>query len=243
VRVVNRYHDDELFGSTGAGLIARIPLVDRIVWIDKRMRDVDVERVDVQSADQLHLVVNAYARYRVDDPLKMYRTAGAERHLPDLLRPALTAALRNEFGKRPLAAILGPDRDAATAAMQASANRFASRYGVEVGDVRIDRADLPAGAPIEAAFDRMKTARMQQALEIRAEGYKQAQLIRADADADTAKIYADSFGQDPNFYAFYRAMQSYRHSFGADGSNPPGSTTMVLGADNAYLRAFERRGE
>jgi membrane protease subunit HflC len=242
-RVVNRYRPDEVFGQTGAGLIARIPLIDQIVWIDKRLKDFDVERQEVESRDQLHLVINAYARYRVADPLRMYLTSGGERRLPDLLRPALTTALRNEFDRRPLATIFGVERDAAMAAVQGSVNRVARHYGVEVADVRVDRADLPSGAPLEAAYDRMRTVRVQQAQAIRVEGYKQAQIIRADADAATAKIYADSFGQDPDFYAFYRAMRSYRHSFGADGSTPAGSATMVLGPDNAYLRAFERRGE
>jgi membrane protease subunit HflC len=243
MRVVNRYHDDELFGRTGAGLIARIPLVDQIVWIDKRVRDFDVDRQELRTADQVRLVVNSYARYRVVDPLKMWLTTGGERRLPDLLRPVMTTALRNEFDKRSLAAIFGNDRDGAMAAVQGAMNRFTHQYGIEVADIRIERADLPAGAPIDAAYERMRTARGQQALAIRVGGDRQAQLIRARADADTAKIYADSFGQDPNFYAFYRAMKSYRLSFGADGSNPPGSTTMVLGPDNAYLRAFERKGE
>jgi membrane protease subunit HflC len=242
-RVVNRYHPDEVFGRTGAGLIAHIPLIDQIVRIDKRMKDFDVERQEVESRDQMHLVINAYARYRVADPLRLYLASGSERPLADLLRPALTTALRNEFGKRPLAATFGAERDAAMAAVQGSVNRIAHHYGVEVADVRIDRADLPGGAPLEAAYERMRAVRTQQALAIRAEGYKQAQIIRADADAATARIYADSFGQDPDFYAFYRAMRSYRHSFGADGSAPAGSATMVLGADNPYLRAFERRGE
>src|SRR5579872_1084541 len=156
VRVINRYHPDEVFGGTGAGLIARIPLVDQIVSIDKRMKDFDVERQEVESRDQMHLVINAYARYRVVDPLRMYLNSGGERRLPDLLRPALTAGLRNEFDKRPLAATFGADRDAAMASVQASVNRIARHYGVEIADVRIDRADLPSGAPLEAAYDRMK---------------------------------------------------------------------------------------
>jgi membrane protease subunit HflC len=207
------------------------------------MKDFDVGPQEVQSGDQMRLVVKAYARYRVEDPLRMYLNSGDERQLADLLKPALTAALRNEFDKRPLASTFGAERDAAMAAVQQSVNRIAHRYGVEVADVRIDRAELPGGAPLEAAYDRMRTGRSQEAVAIRAEGFGQAQMIRADADAATAKIYADSFGQDPEFYAFYRAMGSYRHSFGADGATPAGSTTMVLGPENAYLRAFERRGE
>jgi membrane protease subunit HflC len=243
MRVVNRYHPDEVFGRTGAGLIARIPLVDQIIMVDKRMKDFDIERQEVESRDQMHLVINAYGRYRVVDPLRMYLTAGRERRLPDLLRPALTAALRNEFDRRPLLATFGAERDAAMAAAQASVNRIAHHYGVEVVDVRIDRADLPSGAPLEAAYERMKAVRVQQAQAIRADGIRQAQIIRADADAATAKIYADSFGKDPDFYAFYRAMKSYRHSFGAEASTNAGGTTMVLGPDHGYLRAFERRGE
>jgi membrane protease subunit HflC len=242
-RVINRYHPEEVYGRTGAGLIARIPLIDQIVLVDKRMKDFEVERLEVESRDQMHLVINAYARYRVTDPLRMYLTSSSERRLPDLLQPAVTTALRNEFDKRPLAATFGVERDAAMAAAQASVNRIARHYGVEIADVRIDRVDLPAGGPLEAAYDRMKAVRFQQAQAIRADGIRQAQIIRADAEAATARIYADSFGQDPNFYAFYRAMKSYRHSFGADGSAPAGSATMVLGPDNAYLRAFERRGE
>jgi membrane protease subunit HflC len=242
-RVVNRYRPEEIYGQTGAGLIAHIPLIDRVVSIDKRLMDVDVDRQEVESRDQMRLVVNSYARYRVTDPLRMFLTAGGERRLPDLLRPAMTSALRNEFNKRPLAATFGPARDAAMAAVQASVNRIARQYGVQVADVRIDRADLPSGAPLEAAYDRMRTARLAQAQAIRAEGLRQAQVIHADADAATAKIYADSFGQDPEFYAFYRAMESYRHSLGGDGNSPAGSTMMVLGPDNAYLRAFERHGE
>jgi membrane protease subunit HflC len=242
-RVVNRYHPDEVFGRTGAGLIARIPLIDQIVWVDKQMKDFEVERQEVESRDQMHLVINAYARYRVVDPLRMYLNTGGERRLPDLLRPALTAGLRNEFDKRPLAATFGANRDGAMASVQAAVNRIAHHYGVEIADVRIDRVDLPSGAPLEAAYERMRAIRLQQAQAIRAEGVKQAQIIRADADAATARIYADSFGQDPDFYAFYRAMKSYRHSFGVEGSGNAGSATMVLGPDNAYLRAFERRGE
>jgi membrane protease subunit HflC len=100
--------------------------------------------------------------------------------------------------------------------------------------VRIKRADLPDGAPLESAFQRMQTARKQEADTIRAQGAKQAQIIRAEADAAAAKIYADSFGKDPQFYDFYRAMQAYRYTFG-QGS---GQTSVVLTPDNDFLRQF-----
>ena len=105
--------------------------------------------------------------------------------------------------------------------IQAGLNRVARQYGAEIVDVRIKRADLPDGTPLESAFERMRTAREQEAPTIRAQGQKQAQIIRAEADADAARIYADSFGKDPDFYDFYRAMQSYRDTFGTDGYEAP----------------------
>ena len=108
--------------------------------------------------------------------------------------------------------------------------------GAQIVDVRIKRADLPDGAPLESAFTRMRTAREQEALTIRAQGAKQAQIIRAEADANAARIYSESFGKDPQFYDFYRAMQAYRLTFAPDR---PGSTTMVLSRDNEFLKQFQ----
>ena len=105
--------------------------------------------------------------------------------------------------------------------VRTSLNRIAGQYGVEIIDVRIKRTDLPDGAPLASAFDRMRTAREQEARSIRAQGMKQAQIIRAQADADAAKTYAASFGKDPDFYDFYRAMQSYQMTFIGDGQDKP----------------------
>jgi membrane protease subunit HflC len=112
---------------------------------------------------------------------------------------------------------------------------------VEVLDVRIKRTDLPDGAPLQSAFDRMRSAREQEARSILAQGAKQAQIIQAEADADAAKTYAASFGKDPDFYDFYRAMQSYRSTFVGDPKNPPAPTTLVLSPQNDYLKEFSGR--
>ena len=238
VRILNRYQPHEPLGHSGAGISYRIPFAENVVWIDKRMQDVDMERQQVLSTDQLRLQVDAFARYRIVDPLRMYIAAGNEDRVSDALRPILGSALRNELGKRPFAALLSPERGQVMDNIEAGLNRVARQYGAQIVDVRIKRADLPDGAPLESAFTRMRTAREQEALTIRAQGAKQAQIIRAEADANAARIYADSFGKDPDFYDFYRAMQAYRLTFAPDRQ---GSTTMVLSRDNEFLKQFQGR--
>ncbi|PZO91489.1 MAG: protease modulator HflC [Sphingomonas sanxanigenens] len=237
--IINRYKSGEDFGRSGAGVIARIPFVDQVVWVDKRVLDVEMDRQQVLSTDQLRLNVDAYARYRIVDPLRMYVTAGTADRVSEQLRPILGSELRNELGKRRFAALLSPERGTVMDNIQAGLNRVARQYGAEIIDVRIKRADLPDGAPLESAFARMRSAREQEALTIDAQGRKQAQLIRAQADADAAKTYADAFNKDPDFYDFYRAMQSYRHTFGVDGTTASGAAQIIMGPNNGYLREFE----
>ncbi|RXD05862.1 protease modulator HflC [Sphingomonas sp. UV9] len=243
IRTVNAWQPNTAFGQTGAGLIARIPFVDRIVWIDKRVQDLELDNTLVLSTDQLRLEVDAYARYRIVDPRKMRNAVGSEDRIPDQLRPILGSALRNELGKRRFVELLSPERSELMDNIQKGLQRVASQYGVEIVDVRIKQANLPVGLPLESALKRMSSARQQEAITIRAEGQKQAQIVRAQADADSAKIYAESFGKDADFYDFYRAMQSYRHTFGADGGQAPeGSTSIILSPSNSYLKQFEGRG-
>ncbi len=243
IRTVNAWQPNTAFGQTGAGLIWRIPFVDRIVWIDKRVQDLELDNTLVLSTDQLRLEVDAYARYRIVDPRKMRNAVGSEDRIPDQLRPILGSALRNELGKRRFVELLSPERSELMDNIQKGLQRVASQYGVEIVDVRIKQANLPVGLPLESALKRMSSARQQEAITIRAEGQKQAQIVRAQADADSAKIYAESFGKDADFYDFYRAMQSYRHTFGADGGPAPeGSTSIILSPNNSYLREFEGRG-
>jgi membrane protease subunit HflC len=238
VRIINGYRRGEQFGHTGAGLIAHIPFAEQIIWIDKRVRDVEMERQQVLSTDQLRLNIDAFARYRIVDPLRMFKTAGKEENVSEALQPILGSALRNELGKRQFALLLSPERGAVMNNIRIGLNRIAGQYGAEIIDVRIKKADLPEGTPLDSAYERMRTARSQEALTIRAKGLRDAQIIRADADAQAAGVYATAFNKDSQFYDFYRAMQSYRHTFGADGSNPPGQSSIILSPSNDYLRQF-----
>lgn len=238
VRILNRYRADAPIGSPGAGLSMRIPFVDNLVWIDKRVRDVDMERQQVLSTDQLRLEVDAFARFRVVDPLRMYIRARSEDRVSAALRPILGSELRNELGKRPFAALLSPERQGVMENIRSGLDRVARQYGVQIIDVRIKRADLPDGTPLDSAYERMRTAREQEARSIRAEGSKQAQIIRAEADAQAAQTYAASFGKDPAFYDFYRAMQAYQRTFVEDGGVKKPPTSVILSPQNDFLRQF-----
>lgn len=241
VRIVNGYQPGQRFGGLGAGLNAKIPFAESVVWIDKRVRDLDMDRQQVLSIDQRRLEVDAFARYRVVDPLRMYIAARSEDQVETALKPILGSQLRNELGKRPFASLLSPEREGAMDNIRIGMNRIARQYGVEVVDVRIKKADLPDGTPLESAFARMRSARQQEAQSIRAEGNKTAQIIRASADAEAAKIYADSFGKDPAFYDFYRAMQSYQRTFIGDGANKSSQTNIIMSPNSEYLKEFAGR--
>ncbi|WP_425600736.1 protease modulator HflC [Sphingomicrobium clamense] len=238
VRIINPYEDGQPFGAGGAGLTARIPFAENIVWIDKRVRDLDMEPQQVLSTDQLRLEVDAFARYRIVDPLQMFVAARTEEQLESALSPILGSQLRNELGKRPFASLLSPEREGVMDNIRLGLDRIARQYGAEIIDVRIKRADLPDGAPLSAAFVRMRTAREQEARSIRAQGEKQAAIIRAEADAEAAATYADAFGKDADFYDFYRAMQSYRTTFIDNGREGMGQTSIVMSPNNEYLEEF-----
>ena len=232
-RIVNPYKTGEQFGETRAGLTFRIPLVEQIQIIDKRVLSVEMEQQEVLSTDQLRLQVDAFARFRITKPAQMYRTIRTEDRLRDQLRTILGSSLRNELGKRTFVALLSAERGEVMENIQTALNREARKYGAEVIDVRIKRADLPA-ATLQSAYNRMRSARNQEAIAIDAEGQKEAQIIRADAESVAARIYAISYGKDPGFYDFYRAMQSYRQTF----QNGEGSSNIILSPQNAYLEKF-----
>ena len=234
VRVVNRYRPTADFGQTGAGLVWRLPFAERVVWIDKRVLDVDMERQQVLTTDQLRLEVDAYARFRIIDPVRMVETAGSTERAAEQLQPILTSVLRQELGKRSFQSLLTAERGAAMEQIRRNLDREAREYGAQIIDVRIKRADLPDGTPLESAFTRMQSARNQEAATIRAQGEKNAQIIRAEAEARASKTYATSFNQDPDFYDFYRAMQSYDATFAAKD----GTTSFVLSPNNEYLKQF-----
>jgi membrane protease subunit HflC len=191
----------------------------------------------VLSTDQLRLNVDAYARYRIIDPVKMVQTAGTLENVDAQLAPILSSVVRQELGRRSFASLLTAERGTTMQNIRKLLDTQSREYGAQVIDVRIKRADLPDGTPLESAFARMRTARQQEAATIRAQGQKNAQIIRATADASAAKIYADAYGKDPQFYDFYRAMQSYDTTFAEDG----GASQIIMSPDNEYLRQFRGR--
>jgi modulator of FtsH protease HflC len=235
LRVINGYQANERFGATNAGLAFRIPFFEQIHLIDKRMLSVQMERQEVQSTDRLRLQVDAFARFRITRPVQMYRTIRTEEALRAQLQTILESSVRNELGKRNFETLLSAERGTIMENIEKALNRDAAKYGAKVIDVRIKGTDLPEGGPLQSAYARMQSAQYQQAIAIESEGKKQAQIIRAEADADAARIYAISYGKDADFYDFYRAMQSYKRTL---NNNDEGQTNVILSPNNDYLRKF-----
>jgi membrane protease subunit HflC len=234
VRVFNQFKPDVPYGQTGAGIQFRIPFAEQVRMVDRRVLDLDMTRQQVLSNDQQRLQVDAYARYRIIDPVKMVERAGTEEQLESQLLPILTSVLRQELGRRPFSALINAERGTAMTNITSTLDAQARNYGAQVLDVRIKAADLPEGRPLDAAFIRMETDRQEEAATIRAAGQRDAQIIQAEAQAEAARIYADAYGKDPEFYDFYRAMQSYRQTFLAG----EGNSAMVLSDDSEYFRQF-----
>ena len=234
VRVVNRFRPDVDYGQTGAGMVLRIPFIERVERISKQVLDLDMENQQVLSSDQQRLQVNAFARFRIIDPVRMVQQAGTTENVRAQLEPIFNSVLRQELGRRTFASMLTAERGTAMANIRQKLDAQARQYGAQVIDVRIKRTDLPEGAPLDAAYTRMSTDRNREAETIRAEGNKNAQIIRAEAEAQAARTYADAFGKDPQFYDFYRAMQSYDATF----TRGQGDSSIILSPDNEYLRQF-----
>lgn len=194
VRIFNMFRPNQPYGQTGAGLNWRIPFVEQVQMIDRRVLDLDMERTQVLSNDQQRLQVDAYARYRIIDPVKLVERAGSERQLEAQLLPILTSVLRQELGRRPFASLINAERGTAMANITRALDAQARNYGAQVLDVRIKAADLPEGRPLDAAFTRMETDRQEEAATIRAAGQRDAQIIQAEAKAEAARIYADAYG-------------------------------------------------
>ncbi|UAB78775.1 protease modulator HflC [Erythrobacter sp. SCSIO 43205] len=232
--IVNLFDPDEPFGQTGAGIWWRIPFVDRVQMVERRVLDLDMDNEQVLTSDQQRLQVNAYARYRIIQPVTMIERAGDESRLNVQLARILRSALRQELGRRTFASLLTAERGNAMTNIRDSLDQQAREYGAQIIDVRIKAADLPEGTPLQAAFTRMISERQEQAETIRAQGRKNAQIIRAEADAEAAATYAAAYGKDPDFYDFYRAMESYRQTF----INGEGDSSMVLDSDNEYFNQF-----
>ena len=238
VRVINRFDPAADFEDTGAGVSWRIPIIERVQMVDRRILSLDMEDETVLSNDQQRLQVNAYARYRIFDPVLFVQRAGSEDQLRNQLEPILTSELRQELGRRTFASLLTPERGNAMTNIRDTLDDEARNYGAQVLDVRIKQADLPVGTPLQAAFNRMRSDREEEAETIRAGGRRDAQIIRAESEAEAAQIYAEAYNQDPDFYDFFRAMQSYRTTF----SSGDGESAIIMSPDNEYLRQFRGGG-
>ena len=225
-------------GETDAGLYFRVPFIDSVNRIEKRLLDLEMTDEEVLSADQQRLLVNAYARFRITDPVRMVERAGSTDGVRNALEPILNSVLRQELGRRTFQAMLTAERGSALANVRTNLDRQARQYGAEVVDVKIMRTDLPE-APLQSAFRRMESDREREARTIRAGGSRDARIIRAEADAESARIYAEAFGKDAEFYDFYRAMQSYDATFSNDENTSESS--IILSPDNEYLRQFRGR--
>jgi len=230
--------------GNGAGLAAKVPFAEQVIKFDKRNLSLEPREEEIIASDQNRLVVDAFIRYRISDPVQFYRAVRTRETAEDRLQRLVSSALRQQLGSATSDDIISSRRAALMAStLQDVARRaIASRMGVQIIDLRIKRADLPETNQA-AVFDRMKTAREQEAAQFRAEGQqerqrilgeatKQAEETRGSADAERAKIFASSFGRDPSFAAFYRSMSAYEQSFSR------GDTTMVLSPDSEFFRYF-----
>ncbi len=226
-------------GSTNAGLYLRVPFIDRVARVEKRVLDLEMTDEEVLSNDQQRLLVNAYARFRITNPVRMVQRARTTDGVREALEPILNSVLRQELGRRTFQAMLTAERGTALKNVRENLDRQARQYGAEVIDVQIKRTDLPDGAPLQSAFQRMETDREREARTIRAQGQRDARIIRAEADAEAARIYANAFGKDAEFYDFYRAMQSYDTTFSRESGDAESS--VILSPDNEYLRQFRGR--
>jgi membrane protease subunit HflC len=228
------------------GLHLKAPLLDRVVKFDNRNIELNAAREEVIAADQERLVVDAFVRYRIIDPRQFYRTLGDESVAADRLDSIVNAALRQTIGRATSKEVIAQKRALVMAQIrnEVAQQARASDLGVQIIDVRIKRADLPE-ANQKAVFERMQTARQQEAAELRAIGEQrkreiiatateEGEKIRGEGDARRSELYASSFGRDPNFAAFYRSMQAYEASLGQ------GDTTLVLSPDSAFFKYFQK---
>lgn len=242
---------------TEPGLYFKIPFVQNVVYFDKRILDYDVPKQEIIVSDQKRLVVDNFARYRIVDALKFYQTVGTEEVGRSRLGAILNARAREVLGKVPLITVVSGERATLMDQITDLVNRESKGFGVDVVDVRIRRADLPQENS-QAIYRRMQTEREREAKENRARGAevaqrvrasadrertvivaeanREAQIIRGQGDADAVRIFAEAFGKDPDFFAFYRTMEAYRNSLGKE------DTTMILTPESEFFEFFGAAG-
>ncbi|CAO4154968.1 protease modulator HflC [Methylorubrum aminovorans] len=240
-------------GQNKPGLYFKVPFTDSVVLFDKRVLDLDLPVQTLLTADRQNLEVDAFARYRIVDPLKFYQSVGTIALANQRLASFTNSALRNVLARTSRDAIVRTERSDLMNTIQEDVNRQAKGLGVEIVDLRMTRVDLPAKNS-QAVYDRMTSERKKEATDIRANGDQAATLIRAKADrdvvvilaeanqkqeelrgqgdADKNRILAEAFGQDADFFAFYRSMQAYEHALkGQD-------TRLVVSPGSDFFRYF-----
>jgi len=235
------------------GLNFKVPFIQNVVFLDKRILNLDAPPAEVIASDQKRLIVDAFARFKIVDPLKFYISVGNERVARSRLSTIINSRIRGVLGTQRLQTLLSEERTKQMALIQDGVNNEAAKFGIEIVDVRIKRADLPP-ANSDAIYRRMQTEREREAKEFRAKGAemaititstadkevtviladaeKQSQILKGEGDGQRNKIFADAFGQDPEFFAFYRAMQAYETALIG------GETSLILSPDSEFFKFF-----
>ena len=235
------------------GLNFKIPFIQNVVFLDKRILNLDAPPAEVIASDQKRLIVDAFARFKIIDPLKFYISVGNERVARSRLSTIINSRIRSVLGTQRLQTLLSEERTKQMSLIQEGVNNEASKFGIEIVDVRIKRADLPP-ANSDAIYRRMQTEREREAKEFRAKGAemaititstadkevtviladaeKRSQILKGEGDGQRNKIFADAFGQDPEFFAFYRAMQAYETALIG------GETSLILSPDSEFFKFF-----
>jgi len=254
--IVLQFGDPKKVIST-PGLQVKIPFIQNVVFIDRRILSLDPQPEEVIASDQKRLIVDAYARFKIVDPLKFYISVGDERVARSRLATIINSRLRNVLGKQSLSTLLSEDRTKQMAMIQDGVNIEAQNFGIEIIDVRIKRADLPQ-ANSEAIYKRMQTEREREAKEFRAKGAemavtitstadkevtvllanakKKSEIMKGEGDGQRNRIFANAFGRDPEFFAFYRAMQAYEKALIG------GDTSLILSPDSDFFKFFGDTG-
>ena len=242
---------------TKPGLNYKIPFIQNVVYLDGRVLNLDNPPEEVIAADQKRLIVDAFARFKIVDPLKFYISVGNERVARSRLATIINSRIRSVLGTQQLATLLSTDRAVHMGTIQNDVNTEAQNFGITIVDVRIKRADLPQ-ANSEAIFKRMQTEREREAKEFRAQGAeiaskitstadkevtvilatanKQSEIMKGEGDGKRNKIFAQAFGRDPQFFGFYRAMQSYEKALIG------GDTSLILSPDSDFFKFFGNTG-
>ena len=239
------------------GINFKLPFIQNVVFLDKRILNLDAPPEEVIASDQKRLIVDAFARFQIVDPLKFYISVGNERVARSRLSTIINSRIRSVLGTQRLQTLLSADRTNQMALIQDGVNKEAEKFGIKIVDVRIKRADLPP-ANSEAIYRRMQTEREREAKEFRAKGAemaititstadkevtvilaeaeKQSQIMKGEGDGQRNKIFANAFGKDPEFFAFYRAMQAYETALIG------GDTSLILSPDSDFFKFFGDTG-